>query len=302
MIFYNPAKPRGKHHCKLYTLCENDYWAAFNFKFCHRTYESKEKNEISSTQQKRKAGEVIVQGRSSKTRKQIKKKRNDIKIKKEENGNQILLEESDSDEIEEIEVPRMVKLVTSLCECLRGTGVVVNMDNLYSSPEVFIHLHQMGIFARGTFRSNRKYLPSSVHFSKSEVKDLPRGCFRLATNKEFNLSCYAWNDKNPVHLLSSADGTDIDVTQRRSKSEKIDVLCPSAIKRYNLGMQGVDQFNKLLTLFSLANLKFNKYYKKIAMVLLDFGLTNAFIHYKLANKGTLDKKYTHVVFMERLQE
>ena len=302
LIFYNPAKPRGKHHCKLYTLCENDFWAAFNFKFCHRTYKNKEGNENSSPKVKRKSKEV--KSEEDKLNKQKKKKRNETKFKIEDTQVRSSFVETDEEsiEIENKEVPRMVQLVTSLCECLRGTGVVVNMDNLYSSPVVFIHLHQMGIFARGTFRSNKKYLPSFVHFSKNEVKNLPRGCFRLATNKEFNLSCYAWNDKNPVHILSSADGTDIDMTKRRSKSEKIDVLCPSAIKRYNLGMQGVDQFNKLLTLFSLANLKFNKYYKKIAMVLLDFGLTNAYIHYKLANRGKLDKKYSRVDFMERLQE
>ena len=38
LIFYNPKKTRGKHHCKLYTVCENDSWAAINFQFCHRSY------------------------------------------------------------------------------------------------------------------------------------------------------------------------------------------------------------------------------------------------------------------------
>ena len=37
-IYYNSSKPRGKHHCKLYALCENDFWAVINFKFCHRPY------------------------------------------------------------------------------------------------------------------------------------------------------------------------------------------------------------------------------------------------------------------------
>ena len=37
-IYYNASKPRGKHHCKLYALCENNYWALINFKFCHRSY------------------------------------------------------------------------------------------------------------------------------------------------------------------------------------------------------------------------------------------------------------------------
>jgi hypothetical protein len=196
----------------------------------------------------------------------------------------------------------MTKLVTSLCKCLTNTGIVVNMDNLYSSPELFIKLREMGIYARGTFRKNRKYLPKFIQFTDNEVKKIGRGSYRLATNSKYNLSCYAWNDKNPVHVLSSADGTEVETTKRRIKSSKVDVLCPSAIQRYNQGMQGVDQFNKLLTLYSLASLKFDKYYKKIAMVLLDFALTNAYLQYKIANEDTMDKKYRRVTFMERLQD
>ena len=160
----------------------------------------------------------------------------------------------------------------------------------------------MGVYARGTFRTTKKYLPQFIKFSKAETEKLPRGCFRLATNAKHNLSCYAWNDNSPVHVLSSADGTIMETTKRKSKSEKIDVFCPVAVKKYNQGMQGVDQFNKMLTLFSLANLKFDKYYKKIAMVLLDFAITNAFLHYRLANEIKKDSKYTRVLFMEKLQE
>ena len=38
------------------------------------------------------------------------------------------------------------------------------------------------------------------------------------------------------------------------------------------------------------------------MVLLDFALTNAYLHYKIANEDTMDKKYRRVTFMERLQD
>ena len=40
-IHYNDAKPRGKHHCKLYALCENVAWIVINFKFWHRSYNNK---------------------------------------------------------------------------------------------------------------------------------------------------------------------------------------------------------------------------------------------------------------------
>ena len=300
LTYYNPSKPRGKHHCKLFVLCENDYWSAINFHFAHRSYEKDKR-----TKQKKIRNDSKREKRSTginKTPIAIGNSR-DISDSDESSSNTVYNEdEINETEVETKEVSKMVQLVTSMCKCLRGTGIVVNMDNLYSSPLAFIALKKMGIYARGTFRSNRKYLPSFVKFTKSETLKLPRGCFRLATNEEHNLSCYAWNDKNPVHILSSADGTDVQTTQRRSKSEKINVLCPSAVKRYNQGMQAVDQFNKLLTLFSLASLKFDKYYKKIAMVLLDFAITNAYLHHKIANNTKDNRQYSRVKFMENLQE
>ena len=288
LIYYNPSKPRGKHHCKLFVLCENDYWSAINFHFAHRSYDKEKSSKNKETENNK-----TMVNETSHINSDSDESNTKTKVNKDEIGD---------NEPENKEVPKMVQLVTSMCKCLKGTGVVVNMDNLYSSPEAFIALKKLGIYARGTFRSNRKYLPSFVRFTKSETLKLPRGCFRLATNKEYNLSCYAWNDKNPVHVISSADATDLETTQRRSKSKKINVLCPSAVKRYNKGMQGVDQFNKLLTLFSLASLKFDKYYKKVAMVLLDFAITNAYLHFQIANNTKNDKNYSRVKFMENLQE
>ena len=290
LTFYNPAKPRGKHHCKLYVVCENTHWAAINFKFAHRTYKkSKEDKENEKLEYNNKLAST--------------KKKKELCTKQYDPSDNELEDEDDEDVDDENEkdVPKMVNLVCTLCEMLRGTGVVVNMDNLYSSPEVFIRLKEMGIYARGTFRKNRKYLPSFIQFKKNELKKMSRGCFRFAINKKHHLSCYAWNDKCPVHLLSSADGTYITSTQRRVKATKIDVVCPSVVQRYNEGMQGVDQYNKLLTLFSMANLKWNRYYKKVAMVLLDFAITNAYLHFKMDNNND-DNKHNRSSFMERLQE
>ena len=36
VTFYNSNKPKGKHHLKFYTLCENDHWCALVIKMCHR--------------------------------------------------------------------------------------------------------------------------------------------------------------------------------------------------------------------------------------------------------------------------
>ena len=36
LTFYNPKKPKGKHHLKFYTLCENSHCCALEIKMCHR--------------------------------------------------------------------------------------------------------------------------------------------------------------------------------------------------------------------------------------------------------------------------
>ena len=36
VTFYNPHKPKGKHHLKFYTLCGNSHWCALEIKMCHQ--------------------------------------------------------------------------------------------------------------------------------------------------------------------------------------------------------------------------------------------------------------------------
>ena len=58
-----------------------------------------------------------------------------------------------------------------------------------------------------------------------------------------------------------------------------------AIRKFNHGMHGVDRFDLLVSLFSLAKQhSFRKYYNKLTMGLLDFALVNAELHYFMANK------------------
>ena len=54
----------------------------------------------------------------------------------------------------------------------------------------------------------------SFNLKKPDIKNISRGSFRIATNEEYNLSCYAWHDKNPVHVMSTADATDVEFTKK----------------------------------------------------------------------------------------
>ena len=60
---------------------------------------------------------------------------------------------------------------------------------------------------------------------------------------------HCWHDKNPVHVLSIADSTKIEEVKCKQGKDQIIVKCPSNVKNYNINMQAVDQFNKLMSLF-----------------------------------------------------
>ena len=67
-----------------------------------------------------------------------------------------------------------------------------------------------------------------------------------------------------------------------------------AVKKFNHGMQAVDRFDQLMSLFPLAQRHpFKKWYKKLAMALLDYGLVNAEQHYWMEhpNEKKADRRH-----------
>jgi hypothetical protein len=100
-----------------------------------------------------------------------------------------------------------------------------------------------------------------------------------------------WIDNKSVHFVSTADTTETVIVNRRAGNKKIEVIAPVAIKNYNKFMGGVDHHDRLRSTFSLCKAhKLRKYYMKLFLFLLDVGITNAWIYYKMANPAS-SKKY-----------
>jgi len=174
-----------------------------------------------------------------------------------------------------------------MCSPLFFTGKVVNTDNYYTSPLVFVELLKKGVYARGTCRGNRVAYPKFIQFSSSEVNKGKRGDLHIATSQDPALVAFSWLDGNPVNFLTSADGIEPSEVQRRIGREKKRVPAPAAVARYNKNMQGVDRFDQLNQLFSLAKRhQFKKYYNKLTMALLDIALVNAEQHYFMVEGRT----------------
>ena len=124
---------------------------------------------------------------------------------------------------------------------------------------------------------------------------------KVVTNAASGIVAMGWVDGNPVHFLTSADGTEQTTVNRRVGSVVSTVRAPAAIRRFNHGMQGVDRFDQLVSLFSLAKQHaFKKYYNKLAMGLLDFALVNAELHYFMAHPEAKGQKDHRCAFRQEL--
>ncbi len=65
------------------------------------------------------------------------------------------------------------------------------------------------------------------------------------------MRAYGWLDGNPVHLLSTADGTGTSSVQRQIGRTKQQIPAPKALPQYNMAMQAVARVDQLMQLMSL---------------------------------------------------
>ncbi len=166
-----------------------------------------------------------------------------------------------------------------------------------------LKLKENGVFCRGTIRSTRRLLPKSILFTPSEVRQLPRGTQICVVNEENEMLAVGWIDNKAVHFISMVDSTETDVVLRKVGNKKVEVSAPIAIKNYNKFMGGVDRHDRLRSSFSICKAhKFRKYYVKLFLFLLDVGLTNAWIYYKICHPETTEDYGSRADFFQSVAE
>ena len=250
LIFYNNTKPSGKYHFRFYALCDSDSYS------CLR---------------------IVIHTRNGSDRAD-----GYLGVYAEAVNDDDDDDDHDDDQITEL--GKTTKLVLDIARPFYHTGRVINMDRYYTSPEVFLELRKQGLYARGTCMTNRRMFPKVVTFTEAEARKERRGSCRLAVNQENNLVAIGWIDGNPVHLITTADGTEKTHVTRRVQQEQRRQSAPTAVRKYGHGMQAVDRFDQLMSLYSLAKRHaFKKWYLKLTMALLDVGMINAEIHYFIVN-------------------
>ncbi|XP_067663476.1 piggyBac transposable element-derived protein 4-like [Haliotis asinina] len=119
---------------------------------------------------------------------------------------------------------------------------IVNCDNYFMSPQLCPSLLDVGTYARGTVRCNRKDFRSSILHYKC-VKNQGD----MVVTLKGDLVAVAWKDKKVVNLLSTADvAADISsaVSRKTKDGTAVQIPCPTVMKHY---MNCADRANQIRT-------------------------------------------------------
>ena len=153
-----------------------------------------------------------------------------------------------------------------LMQPLLEQGRTVYLDNWYSSPKLFITLHNKGTNACGTVRSNRVGLPKDIN-----VKQLQRG--EMEVRQLPPLTYIVWSDK-----LSNCHSR---VTMSDPKT-KMSIFKSNLIHEYNKNMGGVDLVDQVTQAYPSMR-KTIKWYKKLFLHILDITIYNSLVVWRALN-------------------
>jgi hypothetical protein len=130
--------------------------------------------------------------------------------------------------------------------------------------------------------------------TKTKAEKAERGALKWAVNLLAGIYAFGWSDGNPVHIMSTADGSDqVTTLSRQIEKDKRDMPSPKKVKSYNAYMQDIDRHDQLQATLALTKRHgFKKWYVKMWLALFYIALTNASICYFPENPE-LKKKEGH---------
>jgi hypothetical protein len=168
----------------------------------------------------------------------------------------------------------------------------IYFDNYFSSPDLLDYLYKKGLYAAGTVRVDRRYMPKE--FCKSENL-LQRGEYEYITSGKVVL--YKWMDRKLVFLLSNFHDPDtFEIIQRKEKNGgKQSVQCPKAISDYNKYMGGVDRADQRKESYSLDR-KSKRFWHRIFFNFLNVALSNSFVLFSNRTNSNM----TYLIFLSSI--
>lgn len=148
-------------------------------------------------------------------------------------------------------------VVMELSKSIINKGYTLFLDNWYSSPDLFLTLHQKKTNVIGTVRKNRKNMPKDF-----PQRILKKGeCVWRCCN---NLIALRWKDRRDVYMIST-------------KHESVEMVEQSDKQ---LQKETVDHQDQMLSCFPIMR-KVIKGYRKLFFYISDMALFNTYIMHKI---------------------
>ena len=177
-------------------------------------------------------------------------------------------------------------VVLKMTKELENSGIIVGMDNFFSSVPLFQKLRNLKIKAVGTVRTNRKMLPSKV----KDAKTMKENEVHAFVTEDKTLSCTIWMDKRPVIVISNfIDSFAMTTVERRKRGQagKMQKQIPKIVSTYNFSMKGVDLADQRKAAYEIDRRSACKFYLRIFFDMLDLFICNAYVVYGSLNLDSM---------------
>ncbi|CAI8018990.1 PiggyBac transposable element-derived protein 4, partial [Geodia barretti] len=166
-------------------------------------------------------------------------------------------------------------VVLRLVEPISGLGHHIYMDNLYTSPALFLRLRSLGFGACGT-----------RHGVPAEAKSRLEKGERCLIPVDEGMNVVQRHDKRVVSVLSTIhDDTPVPVERRsqRAPGGRETVEKPRAVVEYNKYMGGVDRGDQLLTYYGYPH-HTRKWCRRAFFFLFDATVVNSYTLYRQSTR------------------
>lgn len=184
------------------------------------------------------------------------------------------------------------RVVLNLVQNFTQKNHSLYIDNFFNGYELLLTLKNHKIFACGTVRPQRKYLPNLL-----DDKKLKRGEYDWKRSED-GITMFKWKDKKAVNFLSNFHDPNQTLTvQRKEKDGSIsDIPCPQILSDYNSNMNFVDNFDRLKNDYQIDR-KSKKWYLRLFFHFLDAAITNSFIiHKEVGSEKLTNKEFRRAVY------
>ena len=264
LIVFNPKKPTGKYHFKLYVVTCATSWIAVNYRLhC-------------DTDMLTRLDGVV------------------------ETAEATALHQETADTMHlRSNVSEIRRTVLEVVRPLYWSNRIINSDNYYTSIQLLEALKVKGIYGRGTIKHGSMHFPA--HVVLPDPKQRARGDCAWGIDSDRKILAVSWYDGSIVNMVSNADASEMSTVQRTIKGTSTEIPAPVCVKEYNKYMQGVDRLDQLRSRFSVSDgHTFKKWHKKLAMAIFDIARFNAYMTRKLVVKTNSRDRDPHRTFVMQL--